>query len=79
MRKTICKKDYDTATSEVVYKYTCGNFGDPKGYEETVYKTAEGNYFVYTNGGAESKYPQEDIKRLAAAKVDEKVAELKAL
>lgn len=79
MQKTICKKVYDTAASEVVYKYTCGSFGDPKGYEETVYKTADGNYFVYTNGGAESKYPQEDIKRLAAAKVDEKVAELKAL
>jgi len=79
MKKTICKKDYDTEKSELVYKYTCGSFGDPKGYEESVYKTADGNYFVYTNGGAESKYPEEDIKRIAKAKADEKVKELKSL
>lgn len=76
MQKVICKKVYDTETAEVVKKYTCGSFGDPAGYEETVYKTPEGNYFVYTNGGADSKYPTEDIKRLAAAKVEETVAKL---
>jgi len=78
MHKVICKKDYDTETAEVIFKFTSGSFGDPAGYEETIYKTPEGNYFVYTNGGAESKYPEEDIKRLAAAKVEEKIASLKA-
>lgn len=78
MNRVICNKTYDTETAEVIYKFTSGSFGDPAGYEETVYKTPEGNYFVYTNGGTESKYPKEDIKRISAAKVEAKIAELKA-
>ncbi|MBO5315842.1 MAG: hypothetical protein IKJ13_05250 [Clostridia bacterium] len=65
MKKIICKKEYDTAASEVVEKRTFGNFGDADGYEETLYKTADGSYFLYTNGGEESKYPKEDIKRMS--------------
>lgn len=79
MKRIICKKEYDTETAEVIKKYTCGAFGDPTGYEETVYKTPEGNFFVYTNGGADSKYPTENIKRISADKAAEKVAELEAL
>lgn len=71
MKKIICKVEYDTATSEIVKKNTFGNFGDPKGYEETLYITKDGKYFLYTAGGAESKYTEEGIKRMskdAAAK-----------
>ncbi len=70
MKKTICKVDYDTEASTVVAKYVNGEFGDPAGYEETLYVTADGKYFLYVNGGAESIYTKEDIKRIAAAKVD---------
>jgi hypothetical protein len=66
MKKIICKKEYDTDTSVIVKKNTVGAFGDPDGYEETLYKTESGSYFLYVNGGAESKYPKEDIKRLSA-------------
>ena len=45
--------------------------GDPSGYEESLYKTEDGKYFLYVNGGAESIYPKEDIKRLSAAKAEE--------
>ena len=65
MNKTICKKEYDTELSREVKKVTFGEIGDPTGYEETLFITAEGNYFLYTNGGAESKYPKEDIKRMS--------------
>ena len=67
MQKTICKKVYDTATATVVKKNTYGAFGDPAGYEETLYVTPDGCYFLYTNGGEESKYSKEDIKRLSRA------------
>ena len=63
MKKTICKVDYDTAASSIVKKVTFGSFGDADGYEETLFVTADGKYFLYTNGGADSKYPKEDIKR----------------
>ena len=74
MKKIICKVEYDTTTSELVKKVTSGEFGDPAGYEESLYKTADGKFFLYVNGGEESKYKKEDIKRMAAAKADEWLA-----
>lgn len=66
MKKIICKKEYDTDLATVVKKNTVGSFGDADGYEETLYVTEGGSYFLYVNGGAESKYPKEDIKRMSA-------------
>lgn len=71
MKKIICKVEYDTTTSELVKKVTFGEYGDPAGYEETLYKTQDGKYFLYVNGGADSKHPKEDIKRMSAAKAEE--------
>ena len=33
--------------------------------------TKDGKYFLYTNGGEESKYTKEAITRMSAAKADE--------
>ena len=66
MKKIICKKEYDTAASTIVKKNTYGEFGDPAGYEETLYVTEGGSYFLYVNGGTDSKYTKEDIKRMSA-------------
>ena len=74
MIKVICKKEYNTETANVVKKVTAGNFGDPAGYEETLFVTEGGNYFLYVNGGAESKYPTEDIKRMSKKVADEWIA-----
>ena len=68
MQKVICKKVYDTATSTLVKKVTFGYFGSPDGFEESLYQTESGNYFLYTNGGASSKYVKEDITRMSADK-----------
>lgn len=70
MKKIICGTEYNTATSTVVKKVTNGYFGDPAGYEETLYVTADGKYFLYTNGGAESKYAVEGIKRMSKKTAD---------
>jgi hypothetical protein len=71
MKKVICKVEYDTDAASIVEKRTYGEFGDPAGYEETLYVSDSGKFFLYVNGGAESIYPKEDIKRLSAAKADE--------
>lgn len=65
MQKIICGKVYDTTSSEIVKKNTFSYYGDPMGYEETLYVTADGYYFLYTNGGADSKYTTEQIKRVS--------------
>lgn len=71
MKKIICKVEYDTETATLIEKRTFGEFGDPAGYEETLYVTEGGKYFLYVNGGEESPYTEENIKRLSAAKADE--------
>ena len=71
MKKTICKKEYDTEKSAVVKKFTNGDFGTPEGYEETLYVTEGGNYFLYTNGGENSPYKKEEIKRMSRAAAEE--------
>ena len=71
MKKIICKKEYDTETATFVKKFTVGSYGDPAGYEECLFQTPGGLYFLYVSGGAESPYPVEDILRLAKTKVNE--------
>ena len=75
MKKMIAKKIYDTDTASVVKKVTSGYFGDPAGYEETLYVTPDGSYFLYTNGGEASVHPTEEIKRMSKATAERWVAE----
>ena len=74
MKKTICKVEYDTDNALFVAKYVEGAWGDPKGFEECLFQTESGKFFLYVNGGAESIHPEEDIKRMSAAKADEWIA-----
>ena len=74
MKKVICKVEYDTATADLVKKNTFGVFGDPAGYEESLYKTADGKFFLYVNGGEESPYKEENIKRMSSVKAEEWLA-----
>lgn len=69
MKKIICKKEYDTQTATLIKKYTFGSYGDDAGYEEILFQTPEGLYFLYVNGGSASPYPEQDILRMAKAKV----------
>ena len=71
MKKIICKRVYDTETATLIKKHTHSVFGDPAGYEEILFQTPEGLYFLYVNGGNNSPYPEEDILRLAKTKVNE--------
>ena len=70
MQKKLCKVVYDTDNATIVKKCTYGNFGDSNGYEETLYQTPNGLYFVYVNGGVDSPYTKEDIMRLSKEKAE---------
>lgn len=76
MKKVICKIEYDTEASEFIAKRTVGEYGDPTGYEECLFRTEGGKYFLYTYGGAESRFAQESIKRMSAATAEAWLAEL---
>ena len=68
MQKMICKKMYDTETSTLLKKVTYGCYGASDGWEESLYQTESGHFFLYTNGGEDSKHPKEDITRMSAEK-----------
>lgn len=70
MKKIICKREYNTDTATLIKKYTYSYYGDPAGFEEVLYQTPDGLYFLYVYGGRDSDYPTEDILRLAKAKVN---------
>ena len=66
MRKTKLyegkKHIYDTSKAEPLGNRIYSYFGDPAGYEETLYKTKGGLYFLWGLGGADSPYASgEDI------------------
>lgn len=74
MKKIIAGKLYDTDASTIVKKNTFGFFGDADGYEETLYVTNEGYYFLYVNGGEDSIHPIEKISRMSKKSADEFLA-----
>lgn len=61
MIKKTKTKVYDTETATLILKKTSGAWGDPAGYEETLYQTPEGDYFFYKFGGATSPFKKETI------------------
>lgn len=71
MKKIICRREYDTDTATLVKKYTEGEFGEAEGFEESLYQTEKGLFFLYVNGGENSPYKKEDIKCVSKAKAEE--------
>ena len=70
MKKIICKREYDTEVDSLIKKFTVGEFGDSKGYEESLYEMPDGKLFIYVNGGEESIYPTENIKSISKEKAE---------
>lgn len=75
MKKIISKRLYDTETAKLIKKFTSGSFGDPNGYEESLYETPKGYMFLYCNGGEQSPYASETIKAVSKAKAEAWLAE----
>lgn len=58
---------YDTEKSTELGHKNFGGFGDPAGYEESLYKNRSGFFFLAGQGGADSPYPDgEDIRPISA-------------
>ena len=61
MKAVIDRKTYDTDTdTQVAFKHV-GEFGQADGYEEQLFITKTKLYFLYGNGGPESKYSKATI------------------
>jgi len=58
MIKIINGKRYNTETAEKVASYGYGYVGDFKHYEEELYLTPKGSWFLVGEGGAMSKYAE---------------------
>lgn len=71
MKKSINKKVYNTETAKEIKTNVHSYFGDPEGYEEILYQTARGDYFVYGVGGTDSKYPEPAINPVTAKEAKE--------
>ena len=68
MKKIIRRRLYDTQEAVLVKKYCVGVYGDPYGYEEILWQTTDGHYFLYVNGGAQSPYTKENLRSLSKEK-----------
>jgi len=62
MKKVIKGRSCDTETAMLIGTKYAGEFGQSDGYEEKLYVTKSKQYFIYGNGGADSKYPQPAIE-----------------
>ncbi len=58
---------FNLADLTLVKKTTVGYFGDPAGYEESLYVTKDGQEVLYTNGGKDSKYTKESFSTAKSA------------
>lgn len=74
MKSTTSKKAFDTQSSELLKKITAGSYGDPTGYEETLFLSPDGTYFVYANGGEKSVHPKESFTKITKARALEILA-----
>lgn len=74
MKSTALKTAFDTKSSELLKKITAGSYGDPTGYEETLFLSADGTYFVYANGGEKSVHPKESFTKITKARALEILA-----
>lgn len=75
MRKTKMfegkKHIYDTTKAEELGHRAFSYYGDPAGYEETLYKTKGGLFFLCGIGGSDSPYNSgEDIRPIAEAEAE---------
>ena len=70
MKVEIKRRRYDTDTSKQLAFKHVGAFGDATGYEERLYLTNRGLYFIYGIGGTDSPYPQEKIKPITKEEAD---------
>ena len=58
MKKVIDRKIYDTETAEPIASEHWGCNGDFKAWDETLYRTSRGSWFLYGVGGPMTKWSE---------------------
>ena len=56
MKRVVDGKLYDTETAELIGEDSFSNKSDFRYYDEALYKTAKGAFFLAGEGGAKTKY-----------------------
>ena len=68
MKKVIRGLRYNTDTAKKVGSDSYSNYGDLQYWSEELYRTSQGNWFLYGEGGALSKYARSAIIPLTRVK-----------
>lgn len=71
MKQKIGRKTYDTETAKEVGKQSIGYFGDSYGFEETLYRNENKEFFLACVGGDNSQYPVDVIVPMSDADTKE--------
>ena len=71
MKKIINGRSYDTEKAKQLKVRYAGEYGEAHGYEERLYLTKSGQYFIFGVGGPDSPYPQPTIKPIEKEQADE--------
>ena len=56
MKQIVKGKKYDTETAEMISTDSYSNYGDLNYWNEEIYRTQKGNWFLAGEGGAMSRY-----------------------
>lgn len=60
----MAKKTPNLETATEIRRVTKGYFGDPKGFEEILYRTKNNRYVLLQRGGHESPFQEEKITQI---------------
>jgi hypothetical protein len=64
MKATFKDREYSTFDAHCVGYRHIGEFGHSDGFEEQLYVAADGQYFLFGNGGPDSQYCEPEINLL---------------
>lgn len=75
-RTDMVKKAPNLETAAEIRRVTRGYFGDPKGYEEILFRTRNNRYVLVQRGGSESPFQEEKITQILKADAEAWMATL---
>ena len=71
MKSKIGYKTYDTDNAACIGSKYIGEYGQPDGFEEKLFVTEAGRYFIYGSGGVDSPYGEPSILLLSKTQAND--------
>jgi len=72
----MAKKSPNLDTATEIKRVTRGYFGDPRGYEEILFRTRNNRYVLLQRGGHESPFQEEKITQILKVNAEAWLASL---